>query len=208
MRRLLVLFSVLLVVGVPAQPGSATVLPVEPAAECPSRWCEKVRDVRAVTLRVERGFRVFAKARGEASPMAGSALAMVRAARAEGRSPFLLLSLAGKESTFGLAQHCPKFAGGRWNTTGLGACGREWVSYVFCDRRVSLGARLHSYADGIGVTGMLIRCLLPNARSVFQLYGYCENCPEWMGDVSTIARRYFGSAGGVLWSDAVREVGR
>lgn len=205
MKRILTIGLAAIALILPSSASAA--LPPKPAKSCVSGWCEKVRDVRAVTIRVQQGFAQFARLRGEPSPLAAKALSIVRAARAQGRSPFALLSISGKESTFGLAQHCPEWGGGRFNTTGLGACGYIWRSYTFCGQKVELGA-LTSYADGFRVTGMLIRCLLPKSDTVWELYGYCEDCSEWGGDVHAIGKQYFRSEGGVRWEHALKDVGR
>ena len=165
----------------------------------------QARNMLKVAHRLQTGLALFARLHGSPSPMAREALEITRAARRQGRSPLALVAIAGVESTFGTAQACPSYGGGRWNTTGLGSCGHYWTRITLCGRHVDL-AELRSYADGITVTGLILRCLVPGARTIWDVRGYCAGCASWNGEVASVMRRYFRSWPGLMWSDAVRAV--
>ena len=169
----------------PPVPHPTSTPPAPPAADCQTRWCEQVRRVRRITRRVDR---YLASIR---SPM--PAWALVRAGREAGISPFALAAISVVESSAGLA------ACGR-NAWGLGACSRAWTTITLCGKRWTL-ATITSWYAGARMTGELIRCLWPRARSVYDLHGYCSGCSPWPGAVASVMRR-MGSGPGVRWAHA------
>ncbi len=214
MRNLTVIAAILVALAA-AQPAHADPLPPKPARGCHSAWCEKVRDLRAVAKRIDQGFAMFARIRRDAgSPMAPHATAIARAARAQGRSPFALLGIAGKESTLGVARDCPAFGGGAGNVYGLGSCGYAWRAIELCGRRYSL-ADIDGYAAGALFEARFLRCLYSGATDVYGVWErrYCVNeagdpCPGWADVVAGVMRQYFRSGPGVRWRDALEAVGR
>lgn len=135
------------------------------------------------------------------SPMAGHGLAITRAVRREGGNPFAVVAISGAESSFG------KAACG-YVSTGLGQCWRVWTRIELCGRSINGPSYVTSWARGLGLTARLIRCLWPNAQTVYDLHGYCVNCPTWGSSIEQIGRQWFRSGPGVRWKDALEAVGR
>lgn len=123
------------------------------------------------------------------SPLQGHGVAFVREGLLRpGRklNPVAVVSISGVESTFGQAP-CV----GTGNAWGLGACGRAWSAVQLCGKTWPL--RYASTFDrGIRLTTQLVRCLWPNAQTVYDLHGYCSGCPTWGSEVAGIMRT-FGS---------------
>lgn len=162
---------------------------------CKSKWCNRVRATIRISKRIDRALA------GYGSPMAGSGLEITRAARRENSNPFILLGIAGAESSFG------KAACG-FNSTGLGACWRPdvWTSITLCGRTYHGPTYVNSWARGIRLTGRLIRCLLPEADDIWEVRGYCAGCSTWNSEVAAIAKQYFNSGPGLKWKDALAVV--
>lgn len=189
-------------------------LPKKPPRGCHTAWCEKVRDMRHVVKRIDAGMAAFARAHKSPSPMAPHATAIARAARSQGRSPFALYGIAGKESTLGTAPDCPQAGGGAGNVYGLGSCGYAWKSIPLCGRRYSL-ASINSYGAGALFEARFLRCLYSGATDVYDVWQrrYCVDdygnpCPGWADTVAGVMRTYFRSGPGLMWRDALAAVGR
>lgn len=213
MRALLATVTVLAALALTGA-ANADPLPKKPPRGCHTAWCEKVRDMRHIAIRIDQGLAAFARAHGSPSPMARHSTAIARAARSQGRSPFALLGIAGKESTLGTARDCPAFGGGAGNVYGLGSCGYAWKTIPLCGRRYSL-AGIDSYAAGALFEARFLRCLYSGATDVYGVWErrYCVNdvgdpCPGWADTVAAVMRVYFRSGPGVRWRDALEAVGR
>lgn len=216
MRTLLAVSAVACALALAAAaPAHADPLPAKPPRGCHSSWCEKVRDLRAVAKRIDAGLAQFRRIRGDAgSPMAAHATAIARAARSQGISPFAILGIAGKESTFGVAPDCPAHGGGAGNVYGLGSCGHAWTTIPLCGRRYSL-ASIDSYGAGALFASRFLRCLYGGADDTWGVWQrrYCvdprgDPCPTWGSEVAGIIRQYFRSGPGLRWRDALEAVGR
>lgn len=213
MRSLLATLAVLAALTVTGT-ANADPLPTKPPRGCHTAWCEKVRDMRHVVKRIDAGLAAFARAHKSPSPMAPHSTAIARAARSQGRSPFALLGIAGKESTLGTAPDCPQAGGGAGNVYGLGACGYAWKTIPLCGRRYSL-ADIDSYGAGALFEARFLRCLYSGADDVYDVWQrrYCVDgdgnpCPGWADTVAGVMRTYFRSGPGVRWKDALEAVGR
>ncbi len=168
-----------------------------PSRDCHTAWCEKTRAVAKIARRIDRALARYG------SPMAGHGLAITRAVRREGRNPFLVLAISGAESSFG-----KEACAGTYVTTGLGQCWRVWTTIELCGRRVHGPTYVTSWAAGLGLTARLLRCLWPDADTVYDLHNYCVGCSRWSGDIEAIARQYFDSGPGVRWKDALEAIER
>lgn len=175
-------------------------LPKAPRAGCDSRWCAKVRTTRRMAVKLMRGLERWEAAGGNRSPLSDYRVLVpiVRAARNVDVSPYLVVAISGKESSFAVVA-CQS---NRHNSTGLGSCGPSWTVANFCGKRVAI-YELASYAHGMWATGQLIRCLLPNATVVEQLHGYAASS-TWKPAVRAILDQWFNVPDHVTWNAAVK----
>lgn len=169
----------------------ATVMPPAPPASCDTSYCQKVRDTRRVALRIDRVLERYG------SPMAGTGIDFAREGRRQDVNPFVVLGIAGIESSFGRAA-CG------FNAHGLGSCGRAWTS-TGCVGAGSVSLReLTSWSASARVAVRFIRCRFPDATSVYGLVGYCA-CGGWYEKVVAFTAA-FGSGPGLRWRDALQAV--
>jgi hypothetical protein len=175
-------------------------IPPNPPRACDTAWCDKVRTTRKLAIRLYRGLRAWEQAGGNVSPLSdyNVLFPIVRAGRAEGISPLLLVAISGKESSFGV-NACG------FNTTGLGSCwaAGNWSTITLCGRTFHGPSYVSSYARGMHLTARLIRCLLPDARSVWSLNGYAASS-SWKPAVVSILAQWFRAPDHVTWAQAVR----
>ena len=144
---------------------------VPPSPGCHSDWCEKVRTLRMVVLRQD---------------LAG----IVRASRDEGISPFFLLSIAGKESTFGRAA-CG------YNVWGWNSCkGDDFTSFVDGARKVAHSLRVNY----LGKWG------LRTIEAVGNTYCGSRCGADWSYYVRLFMDDIFHAGDGLRWQDAVAVV--
>ena len=181
-----------------------------PPKGCQSKWCQRVRVTHRIAHRLLTGLQRWERAGGNVSPLSDMdvLLDIVRATRAENRSPFLLVAISGKESSFGTAYSCRSPNGdgaGRYNLTGLASCWApdNWKTITLCGKTINGAAYVTSYARGMRLTARLIRCLLPSARTVYELNGYAASS-TWKPAVHSIMVDVFRVPDHVMWQDAVR----
>lgn len=128
----------------------------------------QVRRQRSVIERLDRFLAPY--------PMRGLGRTLERVGRREGVSPFFIVAVAGKESTFGLAS-CG--LGGR-NVWGLGACGSAWSPPSFD----TWGEAIRFFARFVQGRTSVYRGW-PSARTPWDFHGYCSGCESsWASGVS------------------------
>jgi hypothetical protein len=150
---------------------------------------------------VARRLETHLRARG--SPMAPYAVTLARIARDADFNPFAIAGIAGKESSFGLYR-----CGGEFNAWGITACARAWWPTTGCvnggpgfdARRLDV-----SWREAFRAVPDFIRCRWPNARTIYDLAGYCAVCPTWYDDIAGLMRA-FGSTPELHWGAAVAAV--
>jgi len=165
-----------------------TVQPVvSPSPGCHSDWCEKVRTLAAVVRWADRS---LIAAKHEHSPLRQDLAGIVRASRDEGISPFFLLSIAGKESTFGRAA-CG------YNAWGWNSCkGDDFTSFVDGARKVAHSLRVNY----LGKWG------LRTIEAVGNTYCGSRCGADWSYYVRLFMDDIFHAGDGLRWQDAVAVV--
>jgi len=183
-----------------------------PKASCQSKWCDRVRTTQRIARKLLAGLQRWERANRNISPLSESPvlLDIVRATRAENRSPFLTVAISGKESSFGTAYPCRSPNGdgaGRYNLTGLASCWApdNWKTITLCGKTINGPNYVTSYARGMGLTARLIRCLVPNARTVYEINGYAASS-TWKPAVHSIMTGIFRVPDHVMWQAAVKAV--
>ena len=109
-------------------------------------------------------------------PMRRLGTILERVGRREGVSPFFIVAVAGKESSFGLAA-CTANPRNVW---GLGACGRAWTPPYFntWEEAITFFAR---FVEG----RTSVYHGWPNAQTPWDFHGYCAGCEtSWAAGVS------------------------
>ena len=122
------------------------------------------------------------------SPLRKELIGIVKASKAEGISPYFILAIAGKESTFGLAT-CGKNAWG-WNRCSTNG----WRTFAEGARTVARGLRVNY----LGKWG---------SRTVPEVgYDYCgRSCgSSWSSGVGYFMSHIFKAGSGMRWKDALR----
>lgn len=144
---------------------------------------------RNVTLRqvVQYADRALVRHGQADSPLRRELTGIVKAARRESISPFLLLSIAGEESTFG-RNRCG------YNAWGWNSC---------------RGYNFRSFSEGAltVATGLRINYLDKWHMRTVEAVGtaYCTGS-SWAGNVLFFMDSYFRAGEGLQWADAVRTV--
>lgn len=148
-----------------------------------SRGKVKLRDVVVYTDKalVRRGF--------AGSPLRKELVAIVKAARQEGISPFFLLSISGVESTFGKQ-----------------ACGHNAWGWNSCR-----GYNFNSFGEGAHTVAQSLRANYLekwHSRTIEQVGAkYCVGS-SWPGKVHYFMSSVFNAGNGMRWNDAVSVVRR
>jgi hypothetical protein len=122
------------------------------------------------------------------SPMRKELLGIVKAAKAEGISPFFILAIAGKESTFG-HNLCDAYDAWGWDP-----CSADvFTSFTDGSRQVARGLRVKY----MGLWG---------GRTIAEVgRNYCGSCgSSWADDVSSFMSSIFRAGSGMRWKDAVQ----
>lgn len=145
-----------------------------------ARWVEGVWWRRVVALRAPARQRREVVRRLDRFlspyPMRGLGTMLERIGRREGVSPFFIVAVAGKESSFGLAA-CGANPRNVW---GLGACGRAWTPPYFntWEEAITFFAR---FVEG----RTSVYHGWPNAQTPWDFHGYCAGCEtSWAAGVS------------------------
>ena len=183
-----------------------------PKPGCQTKWCDRVRTTQRIARKLLAGLQRWERANGNVSPLSEMTvlLDIIRATRAENRSPFLTVAISGKESSFGTAYPCRSPNGdgaGRYNLTGLASCWApdNWKTINLCGKTINGPSYVTSYARGMGLTARLIRCLVLNARTVYEINGYAASA-SWKPAVHSIMVDVFRVPDHVMWDAAVKAV--
>lgn len=124
------------------------------------------------------------------TPLHGLGFVFEAEAWKAGLSPFALVGASGTESSLGAAA-CRANPRNIW---GLGSCDRAWRVPYFA-----------TWPQAVRYYAAFIREHWPHARTVYELYGYCEcGSAYWGGKTSAWMSRLFGdSSGSLLYPRAV-----
>lgn len=146
-------------------------------------------EARLVSAVVKHADTSLVRAGHASSPLRSELRGIVLASKREDVSPFFILSITGKESTFGV-NVCGKNAWG-WN----GCSTNDWSSFSEGAREVAYYLRVN-YMQKWG------------KRSILDIGNtYCSGCGyEWAKFVRYSMKEIFSSGEGLRWKDAVQTV--